>query len=404
MLILAASFFKLTLPAGYIAFFIAFAAASNLLLETPFLARLPEERVIGTLLSIDTILLTLLLSLSGGPMNPFTIVYLLHVVLSAVLLPPIWTWAIAVLSCFGFASLFVISLPVPEWESHGAHHGFSLHLHGMLFSYVSVALLTAYFLNRIIRDLRGKERELERLEHIAASQQRLASLVTITAGAAHELSTPLSTIAVVCGELQRQAHNIGASKILIDDLELLRTETYRCKQIIQDLSARTGDVLGESPQTVRIADLVEEALAPLIGKDRVQTIGVMDLILSQAPRRALVMALRALVKNALEASSVSVDEKDKIVELEVRQSGGQVSVEVRDRGVGINDGVFARLGEPFFSTKPGGMGLGVYIARLTFEQLGGRLQFGANGGKGTMARAMFSANIAAQGPSIKEAA
>jgi two-component system, sensor histidine kinase RegB len=379
--------FKLTLPWMEIAALLLLIPASNLLFHTRTAKRFSETQVIGGLLVLDTLLLTGVLHQAGGPTNPFTIVYLLHVVLAAVMLGTSWTWAIAVLSSCGFGALFVGSRAVPEWDSHGAHHGFSLHLHGMLIAYIIVALLAAYFLNRIVGDLRKKERAFERLKNTAINQQKLASLTTIVGGAAHELGTPLATIAVVTHELERSIKHRYSDPDLLDDVALLNQETARCKKVLQDLSERTGDLLGEAPQAVTVSDLLQDAIEPLRLKLPFSVHGKVDSLIPRVPRKSLTLAIRALVKNAFEASQST----GKPVEILATESGQRMILEIQDSGTGMDAETLERVGEPFFSSKqPGhGMGLGVYLSRLTVEQLGGSLTINSQPGRGTKVKLMF---------------
>lgn len=391
VLALAVGHFALSLPWISIAISLSLIPLSNITAQMSIKKYFSEKLLVGGLLALDTFILTAILCLAGGPTNPFTIVYLLHVVLAAVMLTPVWTWGIAILSSFGFGVLFLLSIPVPEWESHGAHHGLSLHLHGMLFAYIVVALLVAHFLSKIVGELQRKERKLQRLETLEANQQRLASLTTITANAAHELGTPLSTIAVVSHELGRMLLKRDADRDLLDDIALLKNETARCKAIIQELSERTGDLIGEVPQSLRVQDLLHDAIRPIKSDCEIKIIGSVEIFM-RVPRKALVLAVRALVKNAVEATNGD----NKPIEIEAQINGAEILLEIRDSGIGMDGEALERIGEPFFSTKGQGkgMGLGVYLSKLTVEQLGGSLVFKSIYSHGTHALMTFPIDCA----------
>jgi two-component system sensor histidine kinase RegB len=394
VLLIALLFFELTLPWLLLGTLLLCIPLTNFAARSDWLSFLSERQLVGFLLASDTLLLSSLLALAGGASNPFTIVFLLHVVLAAVMLDSLWTWIIAGLSSLGFASLFLFARSIPEWEHHSGHHGFSLHLHGMLLAYVTVAFLVAYFLNKIVGELRRKERRLQRLEHLARSQQRLASLTTITAGAAHELGTPLATIALVAHELERTLQPRMPDSEVLEDLQLLKQETARCKQILSQLAERTGDLLGESPATVSVQALLDLALEPLRGPLQEKQVvlslaGCLELLLPRVPVRALSLALRALIKNALESSQTAAT-----IELRVALVGDMVEVRIQDSGMGMDQDTLDSLGEPFFSTKGAGkgMGLGVYLARLCSEQLGGSLTYTSRANVGTCAVFRFQAD------------
>ncbi len=390
VLALAAFIFRLTLPWELLVGIVLLIPVSNLLAETALTKNISQINLVGGLLALDTIILTAVLFQAGGPMNPFSIVYLLHVVLAAVILTPLWTWTITGLSSAAYALLFFSFRPVPEWHHHGMHEGFSLHLHGMLFAYMAVSVLVAYFLNKIVGELRKKERRLERLENLSANQQRLASLTTITAGAAHELGTPLGTIAIVSHELERALLAQGADHALLEDVALLKSETARCKNVLQELAEKTGDLMGEVPQRVAVADVVTDALEVIAEKERVLLRGATSAEFFLTPRKAVTLALRAIVKNALEASGEKV-------EVNVEKNGAEIVFVVRDEGEGMDEELLERVGEPFFSTKGQGkgMGLGVYLARLTLEQLGGSVRYASARRQGTTVWLRIPARISA---------
>lgn len=382
ILVSAAGFFKLSLPVERIAGLILLIPITNLICSIKRISQISEFKLVGTLLSIDTILLTAVLYNSGGPTNPFTIFYLLHVVLAAIMLSPPWIWSITALSSFCFSSLFVYSIPVPEWDHHGAHHGFSLHLHGMLFAYIVASLLVAYFLNRIYTELKTKESRLHKLETIAANQKKLATLTTITANAAHELGTPLATIALISHELLQTLAKRLPEKDILEDLELLKKETFRCKKLIQDLSEKTGDIIGEPLIAVSIKSILDEAGQPLkLSASNVVFKGNLQQVIPNMPRSALVLAMRAILKNALDASK----ENPRII-VNVESTGTKILIKVEDHGIGMDAETLSRMGEPFFSTKEfgNGMGLGVYISKLTLDQIGGKIEYHSEPNQGTV--------------------
>ncbi len=387
-MLIAQIFFSIELPILEILLLLAIIPCSNLYAQSRLIKQIDQQALIGGLLTLDTLLLTGLLYLTGGPTNPFSIVFLLHVVLAAILLNSAWTWTITTLATLCFALLFVDYRVIPEWShahmGHSQHHGFSLHLHGMLFALCAVAVLVAYFINHIVIALRKKERRLQQLENLSQNQQRLMWLTTLIAGSAHELGTPLGTIGIIAYELERELKKLPVSSGIFEDLELLKSETIRCKQILSDLGDKTGDIFGEMPEAVNLKELLNDASAPFLSsKVDIRLELTENLPALTAPRRALLLAFRALIKNALEASA----DTQAAVIVRCRNQAERVIVEIIDSGKGLSDEQLSRLGEPFFSTKPGqGLGLGVYLARLTAQRLGGQLQYTSHKNTGTTAQ------------------
>jgi two-component system sensor histidine kinase RegB len=227
----------------------------------------------------------------------------------------------------------------------------------------------------------------------AARSERLASLATLAAGAAHELGTPLATIAVAARELERSLRALPepAVRPLIDDAALIRSELDRCRAILRRMAAEVGQTPGEAPAEFTASELLADAVAalPAPQKARVRT-SAGNVALLRAPRAALLQVVQNLLRNALDAC---VDR----VTVSVEAEGRGFVVLLHDDGPAMSPEVLERVGEPFFSTKgPGkGLGLGVFIARSLCEQMGGRLVLGSIPGLGTTARVEIPAGLAA---------
>ena len=348
---------------------VALEAASNLAATALGRRRPARQAWMAGLMAGDVVMCTGLLFFTGGPANPFSFLYLVQIALAATTLTSAWTWALTALALGCSAVLFLWHRPLPV--SHELY--MDLHLRGMWVAFGVAASFIVYFLLRIRRALALREAELAASRRMAARQERLASLATLAAGAAHELSTPLGTIAVVMTELQRRASTLAADPEALEDLRLVRGQVDRCRAILERMSTDAGETIGEGPVSTPLGALIEGALADLSPVNPVRR----DVVAEAAawrvrvPPRAFGQALRGLVKNAQEASPPGAP-----VSVAIRDDGGAVAVEVSDRGPGIPASVLERVGEPFFTTKPTGkgMGLGVFLARTTLERLGGNVR------------------------------
>ncbi len=341
---------------------------------------------IAAVMLLDVLVLTVLLDLTGGASNPFSTFYLVNVALAAVLLPPRWSWALMAASLLAFAGLFLhealvgpghhIRMLLDQKQSMRAH------LHGMWVACALTAIFVVFFVQRVSSALAQRELELDVTRAQAARREKLASLATLAAGAAHELSTPLSTIAVVAKEVERSL-SVGVSDEVRADLQLVRDQVARCREILDRMAAHAGENVGESLAHLTLQEWVETALDGLNGRERVRVEAVprrgAELV---GPPRALGDALRGLLKNALQASGPAAP-----VTLRVTAERGHVRATVQDRGPGMAPEVLARVGEPFFTTKgPGeGMGLGLFLTRALAEQLGGEFHIASRPGSGTEA-------------------
>ena len=373
---------ELSLPFEPLLVIVGVEAAVNV--GATFVSRRYEPRAwwLGGLMAFDVVMCTGLLYFTGGPSNPFSFVYLVQIALAAVTLEAAWTWALAALALAGSGVLFLVHRPLPTSGSHAVD--MELHLRGMWVAFGVAAGFIVYFLRRVRRALEEREAELAASRLVAARQERLASLATLAAGAAHELSTPLATIAVVTKELERHASLVRVDEETTNDIRLVREQVDRCRAILERMSSDAGESIGESFVAAPLGTVVSNAVGGLPSRAPIRTEivnGAGDTRL-RVPPRALSQALRGILKNAQEASP---DEAE--VLLRVHAQGNALRFEIHDAGPGIPSDVLDRIGEPFFTTKPPGkgMGLGVFLARAVVERLGGELRFSSSAGRGTIA-------------------
>jgi len=392
--ILARALFDPTLPVAALGALVLATALTNVGLVA-LLARLPgaepgeirARRILVGTLVLDVLILTGLLLGSGGASNPFSVFYLVEVALAALLVTPRAAWGLAILSSVAFGSLFL--LPAHEVDPHAKHHAASpLHLQGMWIAYTLAAAFVAHFVSRAASALRARDAEVRELGLAKARSDKLASLTTLAAGAAHELGSPLGTIAVVARELERRAASLG-DDAMTEDARLVREEVDRCRLILRRMSA--ADAPGEAPTATSLAALGERVLRAM-GSDAasVRVDAGPDTVL--VPGDTIAQAVANLAKNGVEAQRAAGAKGP--VELCARVERGRLVVTVTDHGAGLPAEVAARVGEPFFTTKREGegMGLGVFLARTVAEQLRGSLELEPLR-PGTRARLELPANV-----------
>src|SRR5262249_38886607 len=242
-LILALGFgLPISIPIIVVGPAIAIQVLSNVLLTSNMdhLGALAEHCV-GGLFTLDALCLTLILALTGGPENPFSLLYLVQITFSAVVLRKMWTWILGIFSTVSFGLLFWISRDVPAFTEHGGSGGFSLHLLGMWVAFATAALLTSFFVGKLSSDARKNEREVLMMQKRLARNERLASLVTLSAGAAHEIATPLATIAVTAKEMEHQAGTRLRDERMQEDARLIRSQVERCRLILERMGAQGAD-------------------------------------------------------------------------------------------------------------------------------------------------------------------
>ncbi|HTS82556.1 MAG TPA: HAMP domain-containing sensor histidine kinase [Myxococcaceae bacterium] len=378
----AKSVFHIPVPPLAVGTVLAIQVASNVALALWVGRGRPvRATAVAALMALDTVLLTVLLACSGGPSNPFSVLYLVDVALGAVVLTPALTWALLVLVVLCFGALF---LPVPWSPSVALGHAelMQLHLRGMWVAFALAAGTLVAFVLRVRRALADREAELARERERAGRRDRLASLATLAAGTAHALGSPLSTIAVAAHELERRLASLPEAA---EDARLIREQVSRCREALARMSTEAGQSPGEMLHPRPVSLLLDEALEGLPEAERVRVEledGVREAT-AALPVRAVGQSVQALVRNALQASPAGVP-----VHLRLGLEGDRLRVEVEDRGEGMPPEVLARAGEPFFSTRGSGhgLGLGLFVARSLAEQLGGDLSLVSAPARGTRAR------------------
>ncbi len=378
---------RIDLPVAILLSLVSFEVVENVLLELWLQrARTVPHGVIAGTMFLDAVLLTALLALSGGYSNPFSTIYLVNVALAVVLLDAPWAWAMLGASLVLFGSLFAVAhiggLGLFSTLDH--QDIMALHMQGMWVAFVVAAAFIVYIMQRVQLSLTLAQQALAEERSLSARKDKVASLATLAAGAAHELSTPLSTIAVVVKELQRSAEKSGAPESTVQDFALIREQVERCRDILHHMSAQAGENAGEPFVAVPLVRWVVDTLEFLPGRGRVDVQAKVDLeaYAVSGPPKSITRALRSLLKNALQASP----ESSRVL-LQIALEGDLVTAQVVDRGCGMPGEILSRAGEPFFTTKvPGeGMGLGLFLTQTLAEQLGGGLELRSTPGSGTIA-------------------
>ncbi len=349
----------------------------------------PPAWVVPGVLLLDVVLLTALLYFAGGATNPFALLYVVHVVMAVVAVETLSAWVIVVSACAAYGVLTVGHHPLSENPLP-----YKVLALGQWLALVLVSALIAFFVGRVTRELRARQRELAEMRERAAKTEQLASLTTLAAGAAHELGTPLGTIAVVAKEMERAAERIAeqvalltgeseAAASLAEDARLIRMEVDRCRRILDRMRVDILEDLNRKaePMEVRaVIDLLRDDLSDA-EKARLEVARGPDVHQITTPVRAIRQAVGVLLHNAFDAS----EESGKPVKLSIYRERGRIIFAVEDQGVGMPGDVLRRVGEPFYTTKPPGrgMGLGLFLVRLVAERLGGELIMTSEPGIGT---------------------
>ncbi|WP_426318496.1 ATP-binding protein [Pseudoduganella sp. R-43] len=324
----------------------------------------------------DVACLTVQLHLSGGISNPFAFLYLLQVMLSVLLLDQRSSWLVVGASTACLAALAVFSRPL-ELPADLGSGIFSLYIQGVLLCFVLIAGLLVMFTGRIICNLRRTAGKLADLRQQAVEEEHVVRLGLLASGAAHELGTPLATMAVILGDWRRMPE-FSSNRALRAELGEMEAQLRRCKTTVSSILLCAGQTRGElsRPTTInaflsglaaewRIARTVADfEFDNRIGRDvRI----VSDSIIKQT--------ICNLLDNALEASP-------QWLRMEASIDGEMLAVRVTDAGPGFTVAMLAQFGKPYHSSKGReGGGLGLFLAMNVARRLGGTLA-AANLGRG----------------------
>jgi two-component system sensor histidine kinase RegB len=356
----------------------------------------PTANEVFAHMAIDVAILAVLLYFAGGPANPFVSLFLLPPTLAAAMLPARHAWAMAGLTLFAYTFLMFWNLPLPPPQgdlaqfdallaratggthTHAAHgSGFALHVLGMWLNFVISLGVVAFFLTRMAATLKNRERELAAAREAALRNEQILSLGTLAAGAAHQLGTPLATMAVVIHELELQH---GDDAELQEDLLLLREQVDRCKQTISQILASTGQGRDESLRSLALDDYLQRLLDDWQVIRPHARISV-TLQGEQPPplvtaERTLEQALLNLLDNAADAHAANPE----ALRFSASWDSDSCRIEIFDRGPGIGGEAALRLGQAFFSSKraahdqAGGIGIGLFLSNATIERCGGQVE------------------------------
>lgn len=346
-----------------------------------------RQPLLAATVGFDVLVTTLELWLTGGSANPLSAFYLVHISFAAAVLGPRWTWGLVGLAASAYGCLYTCP---PAFTPSMADHAtqMRLHLQGMWVAFLIAAGLIGYSVTHLQRLIENQRSEIGQALLRLERNRHLTALATLAAGAAHELATPLSTIAVVAKEMERRLGALPDSTVsaaLTEDAIVLRQQVRRCRSIIDRLSQRIDD---DGAGQCAVGEVVNYALSDLDRAERVRIRipGSLSSVGLTASPRALATSLRNVIQNALDASAPG-----KPVTVSARKRGNRIVLEVTDQGSGMNEEVMQHATDPFFSTKRqgGGMGLGLFLTQGLMDQLGAQLALASCPGGGTTVTLTF---------------
>jgi two-component system, sensor histidine kinase RegB len=369
--------FKMDVPLLPVCTVLTVLALTNVLVHARLRMRWPvtEIEIFGNLIG-DVVALTTLLHFAGGSTNPLVSLYLFPLMVAATILSTRYNWGMAVITVACYSLLLFWYVPLGQ-----QHHGegvsdFNLHVLGMWAIFVISTGFISHFVAGMAHSLRERDRMLALTREETLRNERIVALGTLAAGAAHELSTPLASMALLSDDMARR---YAGQPGLSDDVADLQAQIANCKVIISSLADSAGIARGESGQAQAADRFLDDVIAKWLLMRPTENVNYHWSAARPAPaivtEATLSQAVINLLNNAADASPGQVG-------ILGRSEANRVIIEINDRGPGLSPEVAQRAGEAFFSTKsPGGLGIGLFLANATIERFGGKVRiFNREGG------------------------
>ncbi|MBP5981387.1 MAG: HAMP domain-containing histidine kinase [Halomonas sp.] len=309
--------------------------------------------------------LTLLFYFSGGSTNPFITYYLVPVTIAAATLPWRHAWACAGSAMAGYSFLMFYYHPIPQLGHINSDVMLNLHVLGMWLNFGLSAGLVTFFIYKMAYALRSRDKALSRTREAALRNEQVLAVATQAAGTAHELGTPLSTMAILLKEMQEEAPDDGT---LHQDIRLLRQQVDICKSRLQHLVTSSDRQRMAEPEILDaqewLTGVVQRWL--VLRPDVSHQFDITDKRGRPwlAVDTTLDQALMNLLNNAADANPERI-----AVRLDWQEES--VVIDIRDHGPGIAMSIADQLGDTFISTKSKGMGIGLFLTHATINRFGG---------------------------------
>ncbi len=335
-------------------------------------------------LVFDVMGITAILYCTGGGANPFAWFFILPLVITATILPHIYTGYILGLTsvCYTILTGYNIPLadPHPGVDTNNlpkvvldlqSQHFINLHVFVLWFGFLLIAGIVAYFVVKMTDTLREREKTLAQAREQVLRDERVIALGTLAAGAAHELGTPLGTMAILTHDI-KQEYPREEFGDLQSKMQIFDEQIERCKDALALMSASAGDIRAESGYVMRLGEYLDDVILqwrdqrsyPKLEYNPKNSKSSYPFLLAD---KTLTQTLINILNNAADASPAWVG-------LNVDWDSKKIVIEILDKGSGIDPEIIKSLGKHPISSKQQGLGVGLFLAYSTINRLGGSLE------------------------------
>jgi two-component system sensor histidine kinase RegB len=363
--------------------------------ETPI-----TKKEIFIQLVFDVFAITALLYPTGGASNPIIWVYLLPLMITAIMLPPIYAWYMVILTTSMYTMLMVYNIPLPSIAPHLSHGSamsfssemsqmeileqvhimrdknyFNLHIFGMWFGFVFSAGLVAFFVVELAKTLKSRERSLAEARENALRNERVVALGTLAASAAHDMGTPLGTMAILTHELMGD-YTYCNHPDLYEKMTIIEEQINRCKEALSVMSASAGEMRAESGNVMLVSDYLDSVITQWRTHNVRTKLNIfidsdVNLNCKIIAERTLTHAFINILNNAAQATNPELG-----IEFYATWDRRIAQIKICDFGTGFPKDFIKFVGQQPVVSGKNGLGVGLFLSYSTLQRLGGKLEFG----------------------------
>ena len=364
---------KFPIKQSYLIIFIGL--ITNLFLQFKIKVNQLKDTYASLFLLYDLFQLSALLYLTGGILNPFSILLIIPTIVSSTFLSMGTTIILGVITSFLLFLLSFTHLPVPGIDTNFFDLP-NFYKQGILISILIGLVFLSYFGIRFSGETKKRSEALNKLQEVISKEYELESLGGQAAAAAHSLGTPLATITVVAKELKKE---IGDDKEYSKDIDLLISQTKRCSEILKQISKKQIEE-DYFLSTIKFEDLLEEIINSFkeTSSKEIELITINDqnkIDINRTPE--IIYGLRNFIGNAVKFSRSKV-------KINLRSDEKLIEIKINDDGPGIPEDIIKKIGEPYIKSKSkelspnSGLGLGTFLGKTLLERQNAKLLFRRN--------------------------
>ena len=314
-------------------------------------------------LLFDTLQLGFLLFLTGGIINPFSILILAPVITSASYLPALMT---VILSTISIMIIVILNFYYVPLNLGSEFYLPEIYNFGLVTSLIITVIFIAIYAYLFASSSRKISNALSVSKLQILNQKKITEVGSLSAAAAHELGTPLNTIFLIINDLLKEK-KLVEDKNIIKDIHLLKSQAERCKEILQRFSKNPLKIKDKFLDKVKITDLIKINFDKF---NKNKKLNILNIQIIEEPeilfKDEMMYALGNIIQNAIFHCKETIT-----VELDYNKNNLKISIS--DDGPGFPKDIIDKLGEPYISKNSQGMGLGIFIAKNLIENMGGKI-------------------------------